>query len=310
MKREPRIGVAALSGPCEADRLDAGVEELRRLGLEPVLADNLTLRAGPCGFFAGADNERLAGFQSLLDRSDLDGIVFARGGHGVLPLLPRLDWARIARRVRAGLVLCGYSDLTPLLLEVVRRTGCVALHGPMVAVDLARGLDDREAELFLAGLHRSFASRHTVRLHGELTAPVSGTLLGGCLSLLVGTLGTAYAPLLAGALVFCEDVDEPVYRRDRMLTHLHLSGSLSDASGLIFGHFEPRSEGEEVGWNEVIRGFSERSRRPVASGLEAGHGEPNFTLALGAHAILSPDGSLMIDHPRPLIPHPGRTPAR
>ncbi len=141
-----RVGVAALSGPVDPGRLAEGVEALKRLGFEPVLADNLLQRHG---LFAGSDAERLAGFHRLAADPDLPVILFARGGHGVLRILPDLDWDLLARRPRAYM---GFSDLTPFLLAVVHRLGLVAFHGPMVAADLARGLSAEDEASFLAAL--------------------------------------------------------------------------------------------------------------------------------------------------------------
>jgi muramoyltetrapeptide carboxypeptidase len=292
-----RIGVAALSGPCDAERLAAGLEELRRLGCEPVLARNVESGREPCGLFAGSDDERLAAFHELLADRQIEAVVFARGGHGVLRLMPRLDWRLLRRRARSGMRFCGYSDLTPFLLELVRRSGCPMLHGPMVAADLARGLDSAEAESFLRGLGGAFEAEHRVTLHSRLTREVRGPLLGGCLSLLVATLGTRFAPRFSGSLILLEDVDEPVYRRDRMLTHLRLSGTLNGAQALIFGHFEPACEGLDSGWGEVIHEVSEQTSTAAATGLAVGHAAPNYTVALGAPARLTPGGSLLIEQP-------------
>ena len=115
-----RVGVAALSGAVDPERLEAGLEALRQLGFEPLVAANL--KSGT-GLFAGDDDRRLEGFHDLLAEPRLRAVIFARGGHGVLRLLPRIDWALLARR---PLAYVGYSDLTPFLLEVVRRLGVVA----------------------------------------------------------------------------------------------------------------------------------------------------------------------------------------
>ena len=136
------MGVAALSGPVDPVRLEAGLAELRRLGLTPVPADNLLARSAN-GLFAGEDAERLAAFHRLAAEPDLPAILFARGGYGVPRILPWIDWDLLRRYPRAYV---GYSDLTPFLLEVVRRLGWVAFHGPMVAADFARGQSPDEEE--------------------------------------------------------------------------------------------------------------------------------------------------------------------
>lgn len=291
-----RVGVAALSGPVDPDRLARGLGALEALGFEPVLAANLDLRTED-GLHAGSDEERLEAFHALAAEPDLAAIVFARGGHGVLRLLPSLDWDLLARRPRAYV---GYSDLTPFLLEVVRRLGLTAFHGPMVAADFARGLSPEEAESFLAVLAGRLPRE--VPLAGGRGRAVEGPLLGGCLSLLVSTLGTGFAPDLAGALLFLEDVDEPRYRIDRMLTHLVLSNKLEGIQGMLLGHMTHEAGTQAVAelprWiDQAVAVGGSASRAPEWSlgwGLPAGHRAPNQTLPLGLPARLDPDTGRLI----------------
>ena len=261
---------------------------LRRFGFEPVLAANLRSRKG---LFAGDDAERLDAFHALAADPDLPVIFFARGGHGLLRLLPALDWDLLKRFPRAYV---GYSDLTPFLLEVVRRLGLVAFHGPMVAADLARGLSsDEEESLFAALAGRYPAEQPFSRWLREGSA--SGPLLGGCLSLLTATLGTPFAPDLEGALLFWEDLNEPPYRVDRMLTHLGLSGNLANIAGMIVGHLADgqRPGSESPDWPALVGGGVAGFSWPLAWGLESGHIAPNRTLPLGLMARLE-DGRLVL----------------
>jgi muramoyltetrapeptide carboxypeptidase len=133
-------------------------------------------------------------------------------------------------------------------------------------------------------------------------AAVEGPLLGGCLSLLTSVLGTPWQTSFDGAVLFWEDLGEPLYRLDRMLTHLGLSGNLAAIRGMVIGHCRPTDAEAEVGpwWQERIGGALADPAWPVAFGLEAGHEAPNLTLPLGARARLDPDlGSLVLQVPGP-----------
>jgi muramoyltetrapeptide carboxypeptidase len=278
-----RVGVAALSGPVDPARLQAGLAALRRLGFEPVLADNALSRAG---LFAGTDAERLAGFHRLAADPDLPAILFTRGGHGLLRLLPHLDWDLLARRPRAYM---GYSDLTPFLQEVVRRLGLVAFHGPLVGGELARGLAPVEEESFLGALAGRYPTEMPCAVPPLRPGTARGPLLGGCLSLLTATLGTPWAPDLEGGVVFFEDVNEPPYRVDRMLTHLGLSGNLANIAGMIVGHLgETQEPGRDpVDWPSRIAESLAGFPWPLAWGLESGHVPLNRTLPVGMSARLA-----------------------
>ncbi len=279
--------MAALSGPVQPQRVDAGLQALRDLGFEPVPAANLRSRSA-CGLFAGSDAERLDAFHELAADPSLRAIAFARGGYGVMRLLPHFDWDLLAANPRAYL---GYSDLTPFLLEVVRRLHLVAFHGPMPAVDLARGLEVDEERSLLDALAGRYPQRLEPQWWADRQAPaVCGPLLGGCLSLLVSLLGTPYAPNLEGCVLFWEELQEPLYRLDRMLTHLHLSGRLSTISGMCIGHiWWPESVNSDMAWKALIETCRETlPERPLAGKLPAGHQCPNLTLPLGMQARLDP----------------------
>jgi muramoyltetrapeptide carboxypeptidase len=265
-----RVGVAALSSVIDPSRLMAGLTELARLGFEPVAARNLGERDR---LFAGTDADRLAAFHELVDDTSLAAIFFARGGHGLLRVLDEIDWEKLAARPRAYI---GYSDLTPFLSAVVERCGFAAFHGPMVAADLATGLTPEEERSLLGALGgEPEVDFEFERVVGE--GSVEGPLAGGCLSLLASSLGTPNVAAFGGSILFLEDVDEPLYRLDRMLTQLRRSGSLAGVQAMVFGtSIAPANERE---WLDLASDAAPGAL--LACGLSAGHVRPNFTLPLG-----------------------------
>lgn len=282
-----RVGVAALSGPVKPERLAAGVAALGALGFEVVEAANLGRAEG---YLAGSDAERLAAFHRLAADPSLEAIFFARGGYGVMRLLPGIDWSLLARHPRAYV---GYSDLTPFLLSVVARLGLAAFQGPMVAADFARALLPEEQRSLLAALagepQPPMPARGWV---GEGEA--EGVLLGGCLSMLAACVGTPLAVPLGGSLLLLEDTQEPLYRLDRLLTQLELSGALAGVQGFALGRFDPHKDLDPrllALWADRLGG---REGRPIAVGLSFGHTAPNCTLPLGLPARLVPGSGLEV----------------
>ncbi|MEM7480258.1 MAG: LD-carboxypeptidase [Acidobacteriota bacterium] len=277
-----KVGVAALSGPADPVRLEAGLAALRDLGFEPVVAANAFDRSG---LFAGNDGHRLESFHQLLRNPEIKAVFFVRGGYGLMRLLPRIDWDLLGSEPRAFI---GYSDLTPLLWQIVERFGWVTFHGPMVAADLARGLTKMERISLLDALAgRGPFLVPLASAGGEPAEEMTeGPLVGGCLSMLTALLGTPYFPSLRGRILFWEDIDEPLYRLDRMLTHLRLSGSLSDLRAMVIGHLTCSDGSASERWRcrleEAVKGFP----WPVFWGLECGHQAPNRTLPMGLQARL------------------------
>lgn len=284
------MGVAALSGPVDADRLERGVAALTGLGWQVECAPNVASRHG---LFAGSDDERLDGLHRLAADDGIAAIFFTRGGHGALRLLPRLDWELLGRRPRW---FVGYSDLTPLLHGVVSRLGWAALHGPVVASD------PDAAEL--AALHAALADGGPTELELEGVAgdwsEVAGPLVGGCLSLLAASEGTPWALDPAGAVLLLEDVAEPLYRIDRMLQQLRLAGRLEGVRGIVLGSMGRPGDGEHP--VDVVLDLvrqAARSDLPLAWGCPCGHRRPNLALPLGGTARVESG-----DRPRLRVEHP------
>ena len=270
------IGVAAVSGPVDPERLDRGLESLRTRGYRVAEATNLRRREG---FLAGTDRERAAGYLELLRDPSIDAIFFARGGYGASRILPELD----ARDLRANpKIHLGGSDLTALFAYVATHAPMVTFYGPLVAVQLADGaLLDWEGILSGAAPEPQAVEPDDVIRPGRAEGPI----VGGCLSLLASLCGTPEAVEGAGRILFWEDVGEEIYRLDRMLTQLERSGTFEGLSAMLIGSVAPgRREGMESpdeirAW--LRRRFAEASF-PVAMGFPAGHLETTRTVPLGA----------------------------
>jgi len=279
--------VVAPSGVVAEDRLEAGVRVLESLGLRVVAGEFVLARQA---YLAGSDAERGADLQRMLDDPTIRAVFCARGGYGAQRIVPTLDLAAVRRQPKP---VVGYSDATVLITALVR-AGVVGIHGPMVAVDLARGLSPRS----LAHLERVLSDPSYL---WEVEVPLSirpgratGRLLGGTLSVLATMLGTPYAPDLDGAVLFLEDVHEWPYRLDRLLTQLRQSGKLDRIAGVVFGTMAACRTLDGVGAVEVIRDAFAGAPYPVGFGLPAGHdpadsGVENLALPLGVEVELDVD---------------------
>ncbi|MCU0304473.1 MAG: LD-carboxypeptidase [Thermoanaerobaculales bacterium] len=273
LERDEPIGVVALSGPVDPVRLAEGLDVLRGWGRPVELAPNLNSRTG---YLAGDDEARLGGLVDLLDRG-VRTFVAARGGYGVTRLLDRLPWERLATD---GIRLVGYSDLTALLGPLAVRTPQV--HGPMVAAGLARPENDRRVRLLLdgelcGGTLFEIPARGVLR-HGR----AEGRAVGGNLTLIAATLGTRWAPDLDGAVLFLEEVGEPSYRLDRLLTQLRGAPGFDRVRGIVCGELHrsrPRAECAKR-WAELLLEAT-GDAIPVVVGLPFGHGARNLAFPLG-----------------------------
>jgi muramoyltetrapeptide carboxypeptidase len=276
------VGVVASAAAVERSHLERGIEVLAGLGFRVKVSPRVLARDG---IFAGTDQERAGELAAFFADSEVKAIFGARGGYGTGRLLPLLDFAGIARTPKAFI---GFSDATFLLNALVARSSMLSFHGPMVAMDFARGLSARSLEhlcALLGGTAEEFAldAREIIRpglAHGEL--------IGGCLSVVAAMLATPYVPSFDGRILFLEDTGEKAYRIDRMLVQLEQAGIFERVAGIVFGAFRPpdASEFEARLTAAFVAERTARLRCPVLFGIEAGHGTENFTLPIGARAVV------------------------
>ncbi|HVZ86954.1 MAG TPA: LD-carboxypeptidase [Polyangia bacterium] len=233
------------------------------------------------GFLAGPDEQRLAALLGALAEPDTDAIIMARGGYGLLRLLPFLDPVLIAARPRP---IVGFSDGTALLAAAAR-AGVVAIHGPVVT-QLGNLSRDDQQSLF-ALLESPGSAPLLDGLDEVIPGRARGPLLGGNLELFSRLLGTPYLPDPTGAILFFEDLGERPYRIDRLITHLDLAGLFNVAAAVVLGDFSSCREPEATRADsptaeEVLFERLGRLPIPVVRAGTFGHGTRNVALPYGS----------------------------
>jgi muramoyltetrapeptide carboxypeptidase len=279
------IGVVAPASFAREDRVDAGVTALRSLGFSVKLAAHALAR-GPL-FFAGTQEERIAGLHSAFVDSATQVLMSVRGGYGSNYLLDKIDLELVRAHPKP---FFAYSDLTGLQLYLLDRLGLPAFHGPMLAADfyLQNGVHLPSFRAALAGEAYRIGALEGLRILKRGSA--QGTLYGGCISMLVSLLGTPWEPRTEGKLLFLEDVGAKPYQVDRMLWQLEKAGKFRGVRGIVFGEMlECRSPGAEDGILEkVILSALREFDGPIAIGLRSGHvSRQNVTLTFGVEAELT-----------------------
>ncbi len=278
------LGIVAPAGVVKPDALERGLALLKGWGYEIALGEHVLARRRYC---AGTREERARDLERMITAPEVAAVVCARGGYGTTHLLPLLDPTLFGRHPK---LVCGYSDVSPLLGFLVDRCGVPALHGPMVASDFAKGATERSAARWRALLENPWAPwQESV---SETLAPgvATGPLVGGCLSSLVALLGTAFAVETDGSVLLLEDVAERPYRIDRMLTQLRLAGKLDRVAAVVLGSFADcdGATADDVA-AAVFREFFTGAPYPVVAGFPAGHLSENLSLALGVPVRVDAD---------------------
>ncbi len=295
LRRGDLVAVPTPASPAPAERLAEGCHQLEQAGFR--------VRFGPLakaggGRFAGDDEARADELNQMLSDPEVRAIVAARGGYGVTRILDRVDFQAIVLDPK---VLVGFSDITGLLVAAWQMAGLVGFHGRMAGMDAEWTSYDRDC-LFQAITATSPLGRIPHPAEGPPLVTVvpgraEGRLLGGNLSLLAALSGTPYAldPATvgdSGCILVLEDVREPLYRVDRMLTTLRLAGKFEAVEGVVFG--ETASLADESGlptpeFVQLLQEFFAPRSIPCYYGLCCGHGRYHAALPLGVRARMDAD---------------------
>jgi muramoyltetrapeptide carboxypeptidase len=287
LRQGDKIGLIAPASSFNHERFLAGCDRLRQMGYEPVHAENIFDRDI---YFAGSVERRTREFQELWRRDDIAALICVRGGYGSNYLLEKLDYGMFAMRPK---ILLGCSDITSLLTAIHDRTGLIGFHGPMVAKDIADGTFDaaswKNALQGAASWQVETSSVEVLR-----TGKAAGRLYGGCLSMLVASLGTPFEIQIEGRILFIEDIGEKPFRIDRMLVQLRLAGKLEKVRGFVFGEMLDCAppKGETYTLQQIIMRVLEPYNVPIVYGLKSGHVTTgNITLPIGVQAELGAEGA-------------------
>jgi len=287
------VGIVNPSSPVELELLDAGIAALTARGFQVVVAPHVRDRDG---HHAGSPAARAADFFAFYADPAIDILWCARGGSSALRLWPLLDWGALA--ALPPKMVIGYSDTTSLLIPLTQQVGAVSLHGPLVFELGALAPDVLDWQLRLlqdpapAGLVPGGAPDTLVPGTAE------GALCGGCLSLVVATLGTPYQIDAVGKLLLIEDIGEAPHRIERMLAQLAQAGVLASAAGFIVGTATDADDARALPmpqiWSDLLAPYG----KPAVLGFPFGHVTPNYALPLGVRACLDADaGTLTLLEP-------------
>ncbi len=278
------------SGPVRHEGLVKGLERLRAVapGLYQAIT-NPGHRPGaaspPFAWLHDSDAAQAETFSALLQENDSDIIWAARGGYGIMRWAGQVDWSKA---VASSPLVAGFSDVT-VLHSVLNSQGLKSIHCPMPCT-----LENTSRSSILH-LGKALLEGHFPALEGRMLLngmnPKQDTIVapvtGGNLCCLAHLIGTRLEPPWRGHIILVEDVNEPPYRIDRMLTQLVESGRLESAVAVAAGTFT----GSGVSDAEIDALLSDRLGRlgiPVISRLPFGHGHDNLPLLLEAPYRLDP----------------------
>ncbi len=281
------IGIIAPAGPISEAQLHSAEGKILHAGYKPLAADGVLLRNG---YLAGSDEARAHQINTMFANPDVKAIICARGGYGTTRILDLLDYDLIARNPK---IIGGYSDITALTMAIWKKTNLVTFHSSMLVPE--------DTEYTRTSMWNIFS--HGSRGYKILCEPdtgdgvvmkagrAQGTLIGGNLTLLEQLIGTKYDYTLHNKILFVEEINEPPYKVDRMLTHIRNTKNMSGLKGIIFGKMQGcEAQGDNsLALQEVLNDFVSGLDIPVVKDFSFGHVKSRCTLPVGAKVSLRTD---------------------
>ena len=280
LQRGDTIGVVASSYAPRSGWLARGVRALERAGYGVIVDPELTTVRR---YSRAEDERRAARFTEMWIDSRVDAVISGTGGYGAVRMLPYLDPAVFAAHPKS---FVGYSDITVLHIWLERLAGMRAFHGPTVDDLIPSARDVTTASLLTA----LTTPRPTARMGRDTARSVRpgravGRLVGGNLALVQQTIGTPYEIDTTDAILFLEEVRDPMSFVDERLVQLRASGLLAKVRGIVFGHLS-LDRSEEDDFEDFVLDLIADLGVPVLMDFPAGHDSPNLTLPLGTEVEL------------------------
>lgn len=281
LKEGATLGLVAPGSPIyNSSDFDEMLENLRELGYSLKLGAHVR---DQYGYLAGKDEDRANDLMTMFQDDDVDAILCIRGGWGCNRILPLLDYKVIQSNPKP---LIGFSDITSLHLAIQHKTGLVTFHGPVGKSEWNDFTIESWGKVLIHGQNAEYLlPEDQMDSYTISNGKSRGRLLGGNLTVLTAMIGSEYVPDFKDAILFLEDVGESIYRIDRMLTQLKLTGILDQINGFVFGKCTDCDAGENsLSMKEVLAHHIGLLDIPSFYGAMISHENKNVTLPVGVKA--------------------------
>lgn len=282
-----KIAITATSSALSAYEMNDAISFIKREGFSYEIGETVKNNNSSYRYLSASDEDRAAEFMKYIEDDTIDCILCGRGGYGVLRILEKLDFPTIRKNPK---LIIGFSDVTALISPIFELTGLITFHGPVAVSSFNQFTQKYFKEVLYSVENFKPIEVNDPNAIVITEGKAEGYLKGGNLRMIISTLGTKYEPNLDNSILFLEDVSEPAYKVDRMLSQLLLSGKLKNCKGIIFGQFENLNTrqafhpGYSFTIREVIQQLYGGLKIPILLGMPFGHVKDKLTLPIGIKA--------------------------
>lgn len=287
LQKGDTIGILAVSGKIkEYERIEKAKNFLNEQGYNVVISDTC---ATSHRYMAGKnDDDCIQELHNFFKNDKINAILCARGGYGTLRLINKIDWNIIKNNPK---IFAGYSDITVLLNMIFKKTGLITFHSAMANGDFGAEIVDYTKESFFNCLTDSLSQ---ITSDGKTLRAgcADGILWGGNLSTLVSLCGTDFVPN-HDLILFLEDLNEPIYKIDKMLTQLfNVEKIKKNVKGIAFGEFKDIEDKAQL--NEVLKEFANQHKLPAFDGFKFTHNKIKDTVPVGIKSTFDANKGIIV----------------
>ena len=278
LKQGDTIGIIALSGDCEKEKVDKAKTYFEGLGYRVRLSENIYEQNR---YLAGTDEKKVDELHDFFEDSDIKLILCARGGYGGIRLINKINYRLIKKNPKP---FCGFSDVTSLLLMINRNSGIVTYHSPMACSDFGSDeVNEATKSNFFSAISDESLSFKGDKVYNNGFA--QGILIGGNLATVASLCGQNFIPD-ENFIFFAEDLNEPVYKIDKMFQQLlNLKKFTKNCKGIILGDFLGVDNEEWL--EDYFKELGLRLGIPMVGGYKITHADEKITLPIGKFAQLN-----------------------
>ncbi len=243
-------------------------------------------------FLAGKDDDRAKDLNFAINNFDF--VWCARGGYGSLRILDRVSLNR-----ENFPIFLGSSDITSLLIFLTQEYNFITFYGPMIAGEIAdkkKKFDLKKLSGILKGELGEGTPLNDKKMVELIGGKLDGIITGGCMTLVLSSLGTPYEIDIDGKILFLEDVNVKPYAIDRMLQQLKKSGKLDGCKGIIFGEMVNCIQNENQGYTimELLYENLKDLEIPLFFGFPCGHTHSGGTILPIGGRVEVRDGKILL----------------
>lgn len=276
------IGIVATSGAYNdsKDNILQAISYFKNHGYNIVLSENIFDKDR---YLAGSDEKRVEELHKMFINPHIKAIVCLRGGYGAIRIINKVDYSLIRNNPK---IFCGYSDVTALNAMILKRAGLITYSGPMVLSDFAKDTCNvYTTQEFFNTLTSDSIAYKIDKIYKKGNA--EGIFWGGNLSTIVSLCGQDFIPE-EKFIFFAEDLNEPVYKIDKMFQQLiNIEQFSKNIQAIVLGDFIEL--GNEEWFEDLVVEISEKLNIPVVKKNGITHKSRKITIPYGIQTKLEND---------------------